>query len=325
MNDRAISLLEQYDIEDSQVRKGRGSFIIESEGKTFIFKEFKGSEEKLKLINDVLSRLQELELKNIESIVPTKEDQLIVKDLDESKYILKTHFPGRESDSQSREECIDITAHLAKLHNELMKIEIPDNIVIGKNLRNAEFEKRSREIKRVRRFLKEKSQKNVFELKLLASYDVFLSNAFDVTRRSVEFDEERGNLSQEYTFCHGDYQYHNVINMNGELCLVNFEKLCIDNPVRDLHLLLRKLMEKNNWDIEYGKRLIDAYESIRPLSRESVKDLYFRLLYPEKFWKIINFYNNSPKTWIPDKNIYKLEKLISLENSKLKFIETVFE
>ena len=52
--------------------------------------------------------------------------------------------------------------------------------------------------------------------------------------------------------------------------------------------------------------------------------MYHRFAYPEKFWKIVNFYYNAPKAWIPEKNLEKLEKVVSQEKAKMNFLKEVF-
>ena len=94
--------------------------------------------------------------------------------------------------------------------------------------------------------------------------------------------------------------------------------------MRDLYLLLRKLLEKSNWSVSLGSSLLEAYEEVRPLDVLSRIDLYYRLASPEQFWKIVNFYYNSGKAWIPGRNQEKLEKLVSQEKEKQHFLEEVF-
>ena len=106
--------------------------------------------------------------------------------------------------------------------------------------------------------------------------------------------------------------------------MINFEKCLPDSPVRDLYHLLRKLLEKGGWSVSLGKDLLAAYEKERPLSAINRIDLYYRLAYPEKFWKIANFYYNSGKAWIPERNHEKLEKLIEQEKEKQRFLDEVF-
>ena len=52
--------------------------------------------------------------------------------------------------------------------------------------------------------------------------------------------------------------------------------------------------------------------------------LYYRFAYPEKFWKIVNFYYNSGKAWIPGRNMEKLEKLFAQDKEKQDFLEAIF-
>ena len=54
MNDRALSLLEQYDIEVLRTRKGRGTFICETKQGSLTFQEYSGNPEKLKLQQMIL-------------------------------------------------------------------------------------------------------------------------------------------------------------------------------------------------------------------------------------------------------------------------------
>ena len=70
--------------------------------------------------------------------------------------------------------------------------------------------------------------------------------------------------------------------------------------------------------------MLKAYEKNRKLSAAEKLDLYYRLSYPEKFWKIVNFYYNSSKAWIPGRNQEKLEKLLKLEEEKNRYLEQNF-
>ncbi len=53
--------------------------------------------------------------------------------------------------------------------------------------------------------------------------------------------------------------------------------------------------------------------------------LYYRFAYPEKFWKIVNFYYNSGKAWIPGRNREKLENLLRQEEEKKAFLDSVLK
>lgn len=59
MNDRAVALLEQYEIEVLRTRKGRGAILCDTQQGCLIFKEYTGREEQLRLQEQVLKHLEE--------------------------------------------------------------------------------------------------------------------------------------------------------------------------------------------------------------------------------------------------------------------------
>lgn len=327
MNDRAINLLEQYEVEVHRCRKGRGAIICDTDKGCLIFKEYTGKEERIQLQNQLLTHIQEKGTIKTESIIPTKEGELFVRDNDGVKYILKTYCEGRECNIYDYVECAQVVKALAALHQSM---ELPKEYVVGIPLfsQQNEYEKHNKELKKVRKFLQQRSQKTEFEIYLLNAFDYFLDQAITITEEWKQYEAiNKGNTEKTSNslFSHGDYQYHNILQCDREWFIINFEKCTRDDPIRDLYLLLRKLLEKSNWSVELGKELLAAYEQERPISAISRIDLFYRLSYPEKFWKIANFYYNSGKAWIPDRNREKLQKVISQEKEKQYFLEQVFQ
>lgn len=326
MNDRAVNLLENYDIEVLRTAKGRGAILCEAKQGYFIFKEYSGPQNKLRFQDDLLKIASEECKVPVEQLVTTKDGELFVKDGDQTVYILKTYFSGRECNVRDMEECRQAMRTLARLHKVLrMPAENTDDFSQIFRI-DSEYEKHNKELKRVRRFLRERSQKTDFELFLLRNYDFFLEKALQVKEELLEYDIEKEfkhTLEQGYV-CHGDYQYHNLLKNDKKMAVINFEKCVRDNPVRDLYLFLRKLLEKNNWNKELGRDLIEVYQKENPLSAHDCIQLYYRFAYPEKFWKIVNFYYNTGKAWIPEKNMEKLAKVIEGEKNKQEFLDSIF-
>lgn len=329
MNDRAVNLLEQYDIEIEETRKGRDAIVLNTNRGCLILKEYSGNAERLMIQDKLLSGIADAGRVKAERIVPTKDSSLFVKDTDGTAYILKTYFEGRECNAKDAEECAQAVKVLARLH-ENMELETDVNLQLMGYSQTKEYEKKNRELKRVRKYLQMKSQKNQFEINLLCCYDHFFRQALETTQNWYQYQQlfqKTDSVDSKSTmtaYCHGDYQYHNILFDKGEWFIINFEKCMPDNPIRDLYFFLRKLMEKSNWSLELGTKLIQAYESEQPISAFSKIDLYYRLAYPDKFWKIVNFYYNTGKAWIPERNQEKLEKLLSQEKAKSIFLEEAF-
>lgn len=331
MNDRAVSLFEQYDIEIIRTRKGRGSILCESRQGLFTLKEFIGSKEKAEIMDILLTRMRKQLPSDIqvEAILKNKEGGLLTEDTDGTVYMVKSWFEGRECNVKDIEECEVAVSILASLHNTmtLSKELVNDSDLAGVNTFSLgnEYLRHNKELKKVRRFLKEKSQKTDFELFLNKNYDYYLNQAEQILQdyNQYSFLENEGDSRGELTFCHGDYQYHNILITDNGTSVINFDKIIIDRQIRDLYLFMRKILEKSNWSQETGERLIAAYDRVRPISAEDRISLYYRFAYPEKFWKIVNFYYNSRKSWIPGKNMEKLQKVLAQEKDKQQFLDEV--
>lgn len=323
MNDRHVSLLENYEIEVLRTWKGRGAVLCETDQGTLIFKEYVGHKEKSVFQDAVLTHMQEKGFLNVETIIRNKEGEILTTDQDGTCYMLKTYFEGRECDVRDRKECERAMEMLAKLHKaSLSEEELPFS---GSAYTvSQEFEKRNKELRRVKKFLKEKSQKTDFEIYLMQCYDYFFQLALQTAEEYQFFKNKENNTNRNFV-CHGEYQHHNIIFSGQDIYIINFEKCVKDSPVRDIYLFMRKLLEKSNWEKEMGFELLSAYEKVNELSKEDYTALYYRLAYPEKFWKIVNFYYNSGKAWIPGKNMEKLIKLNEQEQEKIEFLETFKE
>lgn len=319
VNDRCVSLLENYDVEVLRTWRGRGCILCETNSGTLILKEYGGHKEKSVFQDAVLGMIKKRGFSEIESIIRNKEGELLTVDSDGVCYILKTYFDGRECNVHDMEECRLAMSTLARLHKAShMEEGLPrpgGSFTVGQ-----EFEKHNRELRRVRKFLREKGQKTDFEIYLMQCYDYFfqlaLQTAEDYNRHAGEADGDVPRI-----VCHGDFQHHNLIFEGDKLCVINFEKCVPDSPVRDIYLFMRKLLEKSDWAKSAGFLLLDAYEKENRLTREEHVQLCYRLSYPEKFWKIVNFYYNTGKAWIPGKNMEKLEKIHLQEKEKINFLQ----
>ena len=321
MNDRALGLLDQYDIEVLRTRKGRGAILCDTKCGCLILKEYVGNENRIQIQDKLLKQLREKNHIQAEMILPTREGALVVRDTDGVQYILKSYLDSRECNIYDNQECADVVRLLARLHEDMELASDTEGLPEAFSPA-ADYAKRNKELKRVRRFLQQRSQKTWFEICLLNTFNLFLEQALMVTEEWSRY--ENSYRLPKHLYCHGDYQYHNILRDKDTWFLINFEKCLPDSPVRDLYHLLRKLLEKSGWSISLGKELLAAYEQVRPLSAFNRIDLYYRLAYPEKFWKIANFYYNSGKAWIPQRNQEKLEKLIEQEVEKQHFLDEVF-
>lgn len=325
MIDQTLGILEQYALEVINVRKGRGNYIVNCKSGDFVLKEYHGSEDKAILQKELTDYVSNNTDVTVQQLVENKEGALLSKDRDGGNFTLQTYTEGRECDLKEIEECHMAIRAMARMHmgmyiesNALSQTVTPYSL-------KREFEKRNTELRRIRRYLREKRNKNDFERFLYGNFNPFFEKALEVEEAWDTYDKYSHSKGGEIAFCHGDYQHHNVWMGTDHLMVLQFEKYLADLPCRDLYLFMRKLLEKNNWDKEVGLDVLKQYEKERPLPVIERISMIYRFAYPEKFWKIANYYFNSKKSFMPEKNMEKLEKLLIQEEQKEIFIGDILK
>ncbi|MFI3200914.1 MAG: CotS family spore coat protein [Eubacteriales bacterium] len=319
MDDRAVALLDRYDMTVLRTWKGRGAILCDTEQGLKILKEYHSTKEQLERQHRVLMQLQELGLHGIEQILQTKEEELSTKDYNDISYIVKDYWDGRECNVKELEQCMIGMQAMAHFHKVSLRID-STTILEQPNTLNKEVEKHNKELKKILQYLRKKSQKSDFEVFFLHHYQTFYEKAL-----MVQEEVETIDWKIPYTYCHGDFQYHNVLIKGLESYLINLEKIHMDNRVKDISLYMRKVLEKQGWSMEVGKKLLDAYEVITPLSKQEYQQLYYRFAYPEKFWKIANYYFNSGKAFVSVRNRDKLEKLLNNQSDAQQFMNSLYK
>ncbi len=325
VNDRAVGVLEQYDVTVSRTFKGRGTIICETDLGMCVLKEYRGKSEKLELLYGLQEKIAD-SIKT-DTLVRNREGGLSVKDTDNSTYILKRQIDGRECSYKSEDDIQKAFGTMARLHLKMTETQAAYDMPVF--FYGDEMEKHTKECRRVKNYLNKLHTKTDFERRLMREYDYFLKKAEEVTALVLleSKAEYEAYIKSNGLYCHGDFQYHNVIYPKGmgNPGLINFEHFARDTGARDFYLLFRKISEKNNWSVKIAEEMLDAYQNRRRLTPIEWRSLRLRLAYPEKFWKIINFYYNSRKSWVSGRNYEKLESLVNQERQKEKLIEKLFD
>ena len=180
--------------------------------------------------------------------------------------------------------------------------------------------KHTRELKKVRNYVRAKKKKNAFESEFLKSYGHYMAQAQQVLQLETEAQVPDGALQ----LCHGDFNQHNLLFTRDGLAVTGFDKLHYGLCISDLTNFVRKILEKHNWNSGLGMDMIMAYNSVRHLEQWELQQLYLRLLYPEKYWKIVNHYYNARKTWVSQRDIEKLQRIFEQETKREEFLSMLF-
>lgn len=323
MNDRGLKILEQYDLKIISTKRGRGSYICETDKGKKLLTEFTGSGKRLVFQNKVLNLLKERGFVNVDYILENMEGSLVSKDRDENGYVVKDWFEGKECDTKNEEDIAIAVGNLARLHQDLfMEVNEEDLIYQGSDLIE-ELERHNQELKKVRTFMRSRRGKNPFESRFLESFSMFYQQAEEVVERlkSSSYEKLRAESLKSGQMIHGNYNQHQILIGREGVATTNFEKCRYDIQVNDLYQFLRKILEKQNWNITIGMHMLDEYHCVKKISKMEQEHLMLRLSYPEKFWKLANQYYNMNKAWIPQKNVEKLQALIEQQEQRNCFLK----
>lgn len=328
MYNRENLILEQYPFEVKQTSKGRGALICNTSEGLKILKEYRGSEGRADFLYRLLQFLAEHGQEHVDCIVRTKEEKTLARDIDGTAYIVRDWYEGRECDTKSREDILRAIRQLADIHNILRKFpdRIPEYLQIRGDSLLLENERHTRELKKVKNYIFARKKKNDFEMEFLRSFELFYQEALNVValqKQIIEQDGSTEEIKDIYGICHGDYNQHNVLFLRQGMAALNFEKASYDVQVADLGNFMRKILEKHNWNMGLGMDMLKAYNDVRKLNHQEMAQLYIRLAYPEKFWKIANHYFNTSKAWVCGRNLEKLEKFILQNETRESFLNII--
>lgn len=319
MAEKGLEVLEQYDFNVEQTARGRGVIIAYTDKGLRILKKYTGSGRHLHWIAPVLDKINSMGGIKTDAYVTNKEGDYISVADDGTRYIVKQWYDCRECDIKEIKDVTGAVNALAVLHNQLEKTGSKDCLYEGADIRQ-EMIRHNNEIFRVKKYLLKRNNSNDFEQLALKYCDAFYAEG---TAAIEGLTKNPGVAGAGRGLCHGCYNYHNVCFGSGGPVLTNFEKMNVNYLMSDLCNLLRKLMEKYDWDINLGYLLIGEYDKIRRLEVSDIEMLSYMLSYPEKFWKIMNAYYNSGKSWIPAKNCDKLKKVVEQNDKRIQFIRTL--
>ena len=303
--------LDDYELNITQISKGRGSYLCDTSDGQKVLVPYRGFETRAQELREILIFAKEHGI-DAEQIQLKKDGTIISKDNCEAGYILKEYKAGRECDPDIINDMCKSMKTLAQFHYVMEKYKLQYEPDISKRM-----QKKCNEIIKLKNYIKHKNRINEFERLFNSEYEHFLNQGLEAL--AVVQDTISGSIPVIY--CHGNFNHHNIVCDAGKWRIINFETITPSYPETDIAEYMRKMMEKNGWSTELGKLLIQSYDSVRKLSEKELDMLKALLLFPEKFCKITNHYMNSRKTWISEKSAEKLAALIEQDAAKEIFLK----
>lgn len=328
MNDYGKSVLEQYELDITNVRRGRGCLILDGTGdKRYRLAEYSGSKAHLDFEQMVLNGVWQGGELLVERCIPNRAGLLYSLNREQTGYVMRDFVDGMECSTESEQDLCQAMETLARFHLQMRGFQWEDGCrkeaAAGMPLYE-EYARHLRELQRVSTYLRRKKKKNHLERRM----EETIQSAIGQGKAAIAALEDT-NYRRMYDvcvaegrICHGRYHYHHVRFAKQGPVLTGLEHCCVQVQIVDVYQFLRKTMEKCGWSEAVGSRLLEAYESVLPLSVEEKQILACMLQFPEKYYKQVNHYYNTRKTWISAKSLEKLEKAVAQQAQRQAFAET---
>ena len=324
MEEKIRELLECYHLEIKRLYRGRGAWLCDTEQGLKLLRVYHGSPKHLQWDMMVKDCLRERGYIYIDQFVANKEGSLLTTDEDGQNYVLTDWYEGRECITRVKQVILRGEGDMAGIHKGMHDISRNEEIYevfLQGNLFD-EMARRRRELKTIRNYIYRKKQKNAFDRRFMEVYQEFDeagAAAQEILSDAGYMDLYEQNR-KEQRLCHGDYNQHNILVTHGDMALVRFDQMHMDLQVYDLYVYMRKMLEKNHWNAGLGMAMLKTYHRVMPLNYGQVCCIYGMMVFPEKFWKIANRYQNTRKSWMSAQNMDKLNKLIREKSERSTFL-----
>lgn len=323
MNEKYTEVLSQYDLHVTAVRRGRGSWICETSEGLKLLKEYKGTVKRIEFEDQVLEQVQKSDRLSVDRYIKSREEELVTSAGDGTRFIVKDWYAEKECDLKNWQEIMTAVTEIAKLHKVLRHIEFKEEWNMGSILAQTphlDMERHSKELRRARNFIRGKRHKTDFELCVIGSFSLFYTQA-EEAREGLEKLCKTEEIP--LFLCHGDLDQHHILMKSPGTAIIEYNKMHLGIQMTDLYRFMRKVMEKHDWNMQLGLTMLESYDQLIPMTDIERACLYYLFLYPEKYWKQINFYFNANKAWIPDRNIEKLRSLEAQQESRNRFLSRI--
>lgn len=323
MEDKQELTIGKYGFQVKNRYRARGAVLLDTSEGPHLMREYDRIKGHFTLENEIKAHLARKGMDKTDIVIPNQDGELVTEWESGEKYVVYQWFHGEECDYKSRQGLVAAAKNLGCLHRNLKGFS--DEPKSLEECLLTKYGRHNREMKRVYGYIKDQKRKNDFELYVLGCFHEFFEKAEQAEKRLAESAYFHENRYVTKDICHGEYNYHNLIMTKKGVATTNFEKAGYGIQLLDLAYFSRKVMEKNGWNKECGRDILEAYGSEQPLEEEEREFLCIVLGYPMKFWKLLNQYINGKKSWISNKNMEKLIGVREQERAKTDFLVSVLQ
>lgn len=313
---------DSYNMKISNITAYRDMYIASAETGKKLIRVSALKPERIKFISDVKEHLADKGFTNTDRNVMTIEGRPYALLNDQPVYMTE-FIDGRECNLDNKDETMNCARLLAQMHKASYCFKSSEDLNARSELYKLpqNFRKRLYEIKKLKKIAQRGKMK--FDHMICESADYY----YNIGEKALDMlmESDYGNLSRQAEksgiISHHDFNHHNIYVKDSEMHVVNFEYCCFDIKAYDLVNLLRRKMRKCNWDIEEAVDILNEYGKIETISQSELEVMKIMLMFPQKFWRVINKYYNSRRSWSEKNYITRLQEVLDEKPYLEAFLE----
>lgn len=322
---REFEIERQFNIEIESIKPNKGVYLVKTNKGMKCLKKIEYGTQKLMFVYGAKEHLIKNGFTRVDRYCLNADGNPYAM-VNEDIYTLSEWVEGRECDFSNKDDLINAAKNLAELHIASKGYEPPENSKLKSDLGRWPnlMEKRIKSLDKMRDMARKKSTKSPFDLNCIKVTEFYK----DLGRRAMKVIEDSKYLDvcrmteEDKSFCHHDYTYHNiVVDKDNRVNVIDFDYCKKEVKVYDISAFMIKALKKLDWNIEYAKLIIDAYNEIAPLKEEEYRILFAFLLFPQRFWRLSNRYYYNEVNWAQNTFNNKIQELIDEREKYIMFIE----
>ena len=322
---REFEIERQFDVKIEVIKANRGVYYLKTNKGERCLKKINYGPQKLMFVYGAKEYLIQNGFENVDRYFLNIDGEpyaLVNEDL----YTLSEWLEGRECDFHNIEEVKLAAKTLAKMHEASKGYDPPENSKLKSDLGRWPhlMAKRIKSLDKMRDMSRKKNIKSDFDLLYIKSMEFYK----EIGKEALKTLEESSYYDlcaiaeKEKSFCHHDYTYHNIIlNDQNDVHVIDFDYCKREIRTFDISNFMIKVLKRVDWDINFAKAILDAYNSVSPLSEDEYKVLYAYLQFPQRYWRLANRYYYNEVNWGQNTFSKKLQNIIDEKDKFLAFLD----
>lgn len=322
---REFEIERQFGIKIENIKPNKGVYILKTDDGYKCLKKIDYGIQKLLFVYGAKEHLIKNGFDNVDKYCLNIEGNPYAL-VNEDIYTLSEWIEGRESDFHNMDDVIKCSKNLAYLHIASRGYEPPENSKLKSDLERWPhlMQKRIKSFDKMREMVRKKREKTEFDLNYIKNVEFYKdmgNKALGILENS-NYIKICKSTAEEKSFCHHDYNYHNImIDNNENLYVIDFDYCKREIRTYDISAFLIKALKRMNWDIECAKAIIGSYNSVSNLNDDEYRVLYAFLIFPQRFWRLTNRYYYNEVNWGQSTFDNKMKELIEEREEYINFIE----